>query len=157
MPTADGQIFVMCVLPKFWEALTHILGAPDLISDDRFATPGARRKNRDALMDILDALTRQHSTAELLELLAGEVPAAPVLDMVAALENPYLEEIDGIASVTHPERDGFRLLRSPIRLDGARLDPAKGPKLGADTDELLESVGYSADDRAALRAEGTIG
>ncbi len=157
MPTADGHVFVMCVLPKFWEALAHILGAPGLISDDRFATPGGRRKNRDALMDILDALTRQHSTTELIELLAGEVPAAPVLDMVAALENPYLEEIDGIASVTHPERDGLRLLRSPIRLGGARLDPATGPALGADTDALLESVGYSADDRAALRSEGTIG
>ena len=50
---------------------------------------------------------------------------------------------------------GTRLL--PLTLDGARLglrlDP---PKLGEHTDALLQSLGYSASDVAALHAENVV-
>ena len=47
--TADGWIFVMAQLPKFWARLTEVLGRSDLASDERFATPAARLANRDVL------------------------------------------------------------------------------------------------------------
>ena len=108
----------MCVLPKFWEALCHILGLEELIADARFKSPGDRRKNRDALMELYDAVTRTRTTAEWMECFVGQVPAAPVLSMEEALDNAYLEEIDGIASIEHPEKSGsvaYGLNRHPAR------------------------------------------
>jgi len=35
--------------------------------------------------------------------------------------------------------------------------PAGAPRLGADTDTVLDALGLDADARAALRAEGVIG
>ena len=82
--------------------------------------------------------------------------AAPVLDLAGALDNPYLEEVEAIGTVAHPDEPVLRLLRSPIRLNGARPDLARAPGLGEDTDSILNELGYDADRRAALRANGTI-
>lgn len=156
LPTKDGHVFVMCVLPKFWEALCRVLDLPELPSDPRFAEPAGRLENRDALMELIDAVTRTRTTAEWMERLVGQVPVAPVLTMEEALQNPYLEEIDAVASVGHPDRPDLRLLRMPIRLGGERLEPAPGPGLGADSDTILTGLGYDDDAIARLRKNGTI-
>jgi len=156
LPTADGHVFVMCVLPKFWEALARAMEVPELIDDPRFATPADRRANRDALAEALDARSRTATTDEWLERFAGRVPAAPVRTLPEALENPYLEEVGGIGRVDHPAAPGLRLLRSPIRVGGERLPMAPGPALGADSDAILGEIGYDAAARAALRAQGTV-
>ena len=35
--SADGWLFVMCMTPKFWEALARGVGCPEWLSDPRFA------------------------------------------------------------------------------------------------------------------------
>jgi crotonobetainyl-CoA:carnitine CoA-transferase CaiB-like acyl-CoA transferase len=156
-PTADGHIFLMCVLPKFWEALCDGLGLPDLPRDPRFATPRARFDNRADLAALLDAALKAHPTAHWMARLAGKVPLAPVLTLPEALDNPYLAETGGIQSFDHPARPGFRTLASPIRLDGARLAARPAPALGADTDAVLSQAGLSVDEIATLRRDGVIG
>jgi succinate---hydroxymethylglutarate CoA-transferase len=156
-PTADGHIFLMCVLPKFWEALCDGLGLPALPRDPRFATPRARFDNRADLAALLDAALKAHPTAHWMAKLAGKVPLAPVLTLPEALDNPYLDETGGIQSFDHPSRPGFRTLASPIRLDGARPSARPAPALGADTEAVLSGVGLSAKEIATLRHDGVIG
>ena len=156
-PTADGHVFLMCVLPKFWEALCALVGLPGLPGDARFATPRARFENRDALAEVLDVALKAHPTAHWMGLFAGRVPAAPVLTLPQALDNPYLAATGGIAAPGHPLRPGFRTLASPIRLDGARPAARTAPGLGADTGAVLEAAGFSASEIAALADTGVIG
>jgi len=155
-PTADGRIFIMCILPKFFERLCEIVGRPELVSDPRFATPEARFANRDALAAILDALLQERTTAEWMAAFAGNVPAAPILDLPQALDNPYFRENGGLAEVEHPLRRGFKVLASPVRIDGERPKARPAPRLGADTDAVLGELGYSPAEIAALRASGTL-
>jgi len=156
LPTQDGHIFVMCVLPKFWEALCVAFGQRELLADPRFASAADRRENRDALIALLDAVSVTRTSAEWITDLSGNVPAAPVLDLADALDNPYLEEVEAIGTVAHPDQPELRLLRSPIRLNGDRPALACAPGLGEDTDRILNELGYDANRRAALRANGTI-
>jgi crotonobetainyl-CoA:carnitine CoA-transferase CaiB-like acyl-CoA transferase len=156
-PTADGHIFLMCVLPKFWEALCRILGLPELTRDARFATPVARRANRDALAALLDAGLTAHPTGHWMAAFAGQVPAAPVLTLPQALDNPWLAQTGGIQAPGHPALPGMRVLSSPIRLDGARPLARTAPALGADTGAVLAAAGFSAAEMAALRTDGVIG
>jgi crotonobetainyl-CoA:carnitine CoA-transferase CaiB-like acyl-CoA transferase len=155
-PTADGWLFIMCVMPKFWVALCEALGLPELVEDRRFRGFPDRRANRDALAEILDRTFRRRRTGEWMSLLAGKVPAAPVLTFSEALDNPYFHESGGVLTVGHPHRSDLKLVASPMRLDGARPGSSAGAALGADTDAVLEEAGLDRSEIAALRAEGAV-
>ncbi|MGY2046629.1 CaiB/BaiF CoA transferase family protein [Methylobacterium sp. JK268] len=138
--TADGWIFVGCMMDKFWDALIAGIGRPDLAADPRFATAAARRDNRDALTAALDAVFTTRPTTAWLDLLSGRLPVAPVHDVAEALANPFVAETGMIARVDHPARPGLRVLANPLRIDGQRPAQAACSALGADTDAVLETV-----------------
>ena len=152
--TSDGWIFVMCMTEKFWQALLGNLGRMDLASDVRFATPDARRRNRDELTEVLDSEFARRTTQQWLERLQGLLPAAPVYDLAQALDNPYAGTIGMVRTLPHPARPDFRVLANPIKLDGLRLPSRKAPGLGEHTDDLLREAGYSDAEIAALRERG---
>lgn len=153
--TADGWVFVMAQLPKFWTLLARALDVAHLIDDPRFATVEARLRNRDALTRILDGVFLQRPTAHWLERLGGTVPVAPVHDLASALDSPHAADM--LDRVEHPQApQGLRVLANPIRIDGARLPNRASSKLGGDTDAVLADAGFDAGEIAALRTSGTI-
>ena len=151
--TADGWVFVMAQMAKFWTLLTSTIGAPHLASDPRFATMPARLENREQLTTILDGIFLQHSTAHWIDKLGGVVPVAPVHDLAQALDNP--RTADMIDTVDHPQGP-MRVLANPIRIDGARLPNRASPKLGADTDAVLDEAGFTRAEIATLRSDGVV-
>ncbi len=156
-PTADGHVFVMCVLPKFWEALCNALGQADLISDPRFLSNEDRFENRAELAALLDASFLAEETRTWVSRLAGRVPVAPVLDLRSALGNRYAAESGVIETISHPDAsEGLCFIASPIRLDGQRPTTRAAPKLGADTDEVLSELGYGEADARYFRTLGVI-
>lgn len=152
----DGWVFIMCQNPKFWDLLVDGLGRKDLGADPRFIDLSTRLENRAALTDVLDEIFAQMPTESWVEKFKGVIPISPVYDMAQALDNPFVEELDMITEVDHPDRPGMRVLNNPIRLNGERVPIKHAPKLGADTDDLLNDIGYEADDIAALRDAGAI-
>ena len=151
--TADGWLFVMAQLEKFWVLLSDALGVAHLRGDARFATMPARLVNRDALTVILDGIFLQHPTAHWLNVLGGKVPVAPVNDLAQALDGAG-DMVDTVAHAAKP--DGLRVLRNPIRIDGARLPNRASSALGADTDAVLDEAGFTSAEIATLRAEGVV-
>ena len=156
-PTADGNIVLMCILPKFWEAMARIVGHPELPDDPRFRGFEERWANRDALAAILDAALVKKTTAEWMALMAGQVPAAPVLTLAQALDNPYYAATGGVQAFDHPQRAGFRVVSSPLRLDGVRPVALPAPMLGADTDAVLAAAGFGAGEIRDLRDRRVVG
>lgn len=154
--TRDGWIFVMCMTQKFWQELMRIVDAPHIERDPRFGSPEQRRVHRDDLTPLLDAVFERDTTAAWLEKLQGALPAAPVYDMQQALDNPFPAATGMIRNTPHPLRPDFRTFANPIKLDGRRLPARSAPALGADTDDLLREVGYSAEEIAALRQQKVI-
>lgn len=154
--TADGWIFIMAQLPKFWTILTQRIGAPQLADDPRFLTSAARLANRDVLTEMLDQLLMTQPTAHWLGLLQGHMPVAPVNGLGEALDNPFFAETDMRHSVGHPDRAALQVLANPISLDGARLPSRPAPLLGADTDVVLAEAGIAPDEIAELRSAGVL-
>lgn len=154
--SADGWMFVMAQLPKFWIILADTIGRGDLKDDPRFRSPADRLAHRDALTEVLDAVFSTQPTRHWMELLSGKVPVAPVHDLASAMDNPFLRATGMMQQVEHPDREMLRVLASPIRVDGKRLPARAGPLLGADNDEVLGSIGLTADDIAALKRDGIV-
>jgi succinate--hydroxymethylglutarate CoA-transferase len=153
--TRDGWIFFMCQTQRFWELLCEKIGRAELIEEPAFQDQAARHANRDLLTRVLDDALGARTTAEWLDVLGGEVPCAPVNDVRQALESPFLAERDGVQSLDHPDHPDFKLLASPIRT-GAKVPNRPAPKLGQDTDALLEEIGYDRATIEDLRADGVI-
>jgi succinate---hydroxymethylglutarate CoA-transferase len=154
--TADGALFIMAMLPKFWEDLCRALDRPDLPEDPRFASFEARFQNRDALIAILDPIFASGTSAHWMGRLAGKCPAAPILTLPRALDNPFVTERGLVQSIDHPLRSGLKVLTNPVRPSGEAIPARPAPLLGQHTDELLVGLGVDAEERAALRAKGVI-
>lgn len=154
--TRDGWIFIMCMTQKFWLILVEILERPELAEDVRFRDLAARNEHRDELTAVLDEIMGGRDSADWLQRMQGRIPAAPVLDVPAALDNPFARAVGMVEETPHPENPSFRSLANPIRIDGARAPGATGSGLGADSDALLEELGYSAGEIETLRGEGVI-
>jgi crotonobetainyl-CoA:carnitine CoA-transferase CaiB-like acyl-CoA transferase len=153
--TKDGWIFIMAQTQKFWEALCDKVGQPAWKSDPRFLDYEGRDEHRDELTLLLDAALIKRPTSAWLEHFAGAVPAGPVNDMAQALDSPYFRERGGVQQVEHPDRPDFKLLNNPIRL-GETIPARPGPKLGADSDDILSELGYSAAEIATMRETDVI-
>ncbi|GGI82950.1 CoA transferase [Polymorphobacter multimanifer] len=153
--TADGHVFIMAQLPKFWERLAELLGLAALVVDPRFAKPAGRLANRAALVAEIEAVTRTRTTAHWIEVLGGKVPVAAVNTLGEALDSPWFAANGMVETI--PQSEGpMRVLANPIRKDGARLPNRAAPKLGADTLDILAEIGIGAEEAAALKASGTV-
>ncbi|WP_369805594.1 CaiB/BaiF CoA transferase family protein [Sphingobium sp. EM0848] len=153
---ADGWVFVMAQLPKFWDVLVDRIGHSELAADPRFGTPADRLANRDALTALLDGIFSEQPVAHWVERLAGYMPVSPVYGLDQALDNPYLRETGMIDTVSHPDRDALRVLANPIRMDGERLPNRAAPLLGADSEAVLAEAGFSAEEIASFKAKGVV-
>jgi succinate--hydroxymethylglutarate CoA-transferase len=149
--TADGFIFIMCNKEKFWPALCERVGHPEWAADPHLRSFKERLANRDLVNRLLDEALSVRSTAEWLAHFAGQVPAAPVNDLKAALDNPFVTERSRIGGY-----GPVRMVEGPV-LDGAAVPPHRpAPALGADTDAVLHECGFSAAEIAGLRADRVI-
>ena len=149
--TADGFIFIMCNKEKFWPILCERLGRPEWAADPRFRGFKDRLANRETVNRLLDEALSARTTAEWLAHFAGQVPAAPVNDLKAALDNPFVAERGGIQ-----QYGPVRMVAGPIRDNASEPPREPAPALGADTDAVLRECGFSDVEIAALRAERVI-
>lgn len=141
--TADGWVMLMCMLPKFWTLFIDGIGHPAWADEARFADVEARRESRLELTPLVDEVLSRQPSAHWVDMFAGKLPIAPVLDIAKALDNPYVERVGMLQKVDHPEGTQ-RLLRSPVKLGGQRLDGRACPPLNHDAEALLVELGYDA-------------
>ena len=153
MPTADGWIAVVGVTADRKPAFYTAIGRPDLVADERFATPLLSKPQKAELFAILAEVFVEKPTAEWCDILrAAGQRYAPVRDYGEVAADPQVWENGYLA-----EADGGRVVGTPIRLSDT---PARvggpAPDLGADTIEVLLAAGYTEVELADLLAAGAI-
>lgn len=141
--TKDGWIFVMCNKEKFWPLLCAALGRPEWALDARFLTFKDRLQHRDVLTELLDSAFMAAPTATWIERLSGTVPVSPVLNIAGALDNPFVAERMAVTDFHREDGTAARLLTNPIRIPGVTLPARAAPALGADSQSLLQELGFS--------------
>ncbi|CEJ11466.1 Succinyl-CoA:(R)-benzylsuccinate CoA-transferase subunit BbsF [bacterium YEK0313] len=160
-PTLDGHhIVIGANADTIFQRLTEVMGMPELATDPRFSSHGARgRPENQAEIDriIADWTATRPRDALLAALDAAAVPAGAVNDAAAVAADPHFRARDMVVEVDTAElgtvaMQGIvpKLTRTPgaIRWPGARL--------GEHTEAVLAAAGYSAEEIAAMRAEGVL-
>jgi crotonobetainyl-CoA:carnitine CoA-transferase CaiB-like acyl-CoA transferase len=156
--TKDGHINIAANKQEQWEAVTDVLGLPELKSDPRFQERDARKRNRKALTPLLEAKLRENTTDHWVEILnRNDVPSGAILGLEEALNQPQVEHRGTLQSIAAEGIGPLRLfnLSAQFEKTPACLD-APPPRLSEHTDEILSRLGYSEAQIRDLRQDHVI-
>jgi crotonobetainyl-CoA:carnitine CoA-transferase CaiB-like acyl-CoA transferase len=156
--TTDGEIAVGVGSERQWPRFCAALGLPGLAADPRFATNGDRVEHRGELVPLLAARFATATSAEWLARLdAAEVPAGPLLDILAAFSTEQADAIRARVPMTHAALGAVDQVRSPFEFASTpatiRTPP---PLLGEHTDGVLAELGYDTAAVERLHADGVV-
>lgn len=142
----DGRwIMIVGIDQKFWPRIAAALEVPYLIDDPRFARGYPRYVNREELQGLLETAFASKPSGYWLERLReADVPASPVLDYPAMIEQEQPWANDYLATQEHPRFGTERVVGLHIQLSETpgRVGAA-APELGADTEAVLRWAGLA--------------
>jgi len=118
--TADRPFVLAVGNDRQFTSLVAVLGAPELASDDRFATNSDRVAHREELTKILDELlTTDTADAWFEALTAARVPCGPLNDIADAIALAERLGLEPVVSIDDPRRNApVRQMAHPIRFSG---------------------------------------
>jgi crotonobetainyl-CoA:carnitine CoA-transferase CaiB-like acyl-CoA transferase len=158
-PVKDGMINIAASGDRMFGDFLKVIGAEELMKDERFRTRKSRGAHRPQLRALVEEKTRTWESETLIEALnAVGVPCGPILTIDQVFANPQVQHL-GLAQTVESERLGkLTLVRSPVRLSRTSTALRRAaPVPGGETDEVLKEYGYTPDQIAELKASGAVG
>jgi crotonobetainyl-CoA:carnitine CoA-transferase CaiB-like acyl-CoA transferase len=142
--TQNGYITISVISDKEWKGICVALNCEELISDERFVTSLARRRNSEERRAVIGDLVERWTSEEILEELdRNDVPCAPLLDRTELMDHPQLLASKTVEKI---EFEGFGEVRQAKPAAEFSLTQSKirkaAPKLGQHSVEILQALGY---------------
>ena len=142
--TADGHIMLTIGNDAQFQRFCEFAGCTDLAADDRFATNGARVRNRAPLIAALTPVLAARPSREwLAELEKRTIGCGPINTVDQVFADPHVKARGMVIGMKHDAVGGREvpLVASPLRLSATPVSYRHPPPvLGADTEDVLRSV-----------------
>jgi crotonobetainyl-CoA:carnitine CoA-transferase CaiB-like acyl-CoA transferase len=155
---ADGFVMVVAYFPDQWKKLCTLLDVSEIHDDPRFATNANRIAHKAELKQVLAPRFAQKGRAEWASLL-GEagIIAAPVRSHLELVGDPELRGYGDFARVENDMTESHWLPSTPYRSSTwERVASYRPPRLGEDTIELMDELGFSGDEISALQGRNVV-
>ena len=154
-PAKDGWVTIAAHADAHFPILCRLMGHPEMAADPRYANVQDRRTHQTGIIEAVSDFTRRHTKRELLGILGGQVPFAPVNDVADVFADPHFAARDMVVPVPHPGID------EQMRVAGVAIKMSetpgrvrhRAPLLGEHTDQYQGALGLGGADIARLRAE----
>lgn len=158
---SDGDVVVQVSREHQFERLAQLVGRPEWLQDDRFATrAGWAAHTEDVVRPAVETWSAAMTMVEMASALADAgIPAGPCFDAEGVLGDPHLAARDMLRRFDRGDGGTYAVPGNPIQVTGAAApEDRRPPALGEDTDEVLAGLlGLGEDRISALRGEGVVG
>ncbi len=154
---SEGSFAIGVGSENLWHKLCAVLGRDEWLADARFASNPQRVQNREVLVPLLEDEFRTRPAEAWIDVLfeAG-IPCAPINAVDQVFEDPRALA-RGLRVDVEADGDLIPMVASAMRIPTAPAEIRRPPPaLGADSETVLGSLGYSPERIAALRAEGVV-
>jgi len=154
--TSDGFINLAAIGNTMFKRLCQALEVPGLIDEPGFGSDPERVSNRDRVNAAVGEAFTKRSTAEWTErLLKAGVPCGPIYSVDQMFADPQVQHLGMARTMQHPELGDIQVVGLPMNFSRYPREqgPLKAaPYQGDQTDSILDSLGYSPDQIADMRA-----
>jgi crotonobetainyl-CoA:carnitine CoA-transferase CaiB-like acyl-CoA transferase len=157
--TADGHWISLAALQgfKYWAQACEIIGRPELIDDERFATATSFFEHAgDGHEAVADAIRSDTFASWKVRFAGFEGQWAPVQNSLDVADDP--EAIANRMLVESQASDGtsIQVVTAPVQLDGAEGTPTRAPQFNEHCEEILTECGRSTEEILDLKIRGIV-
>ncbi len=158
-PCRDGKYVVIGAnADSIFKRMMSAIGRQDLADDPGLRHNDGRVAHTERIETAIADWTRAHDLDHVLAVLEkAEVPSGRIYDIADIVADPHYQARAMFEDVRLPDGKPLKL---PAIVPKLAATPGEtewvGPALGQHTDEVLEAIGYAAEQRAALRQAGVI-
>ena len=142
---------------KDFELACKALGFEDWLTNPDFNTADARDRHKQEIYARIQQFCIDKTKFEVTDILSkAGVPVAPVLSTKEIMDDQSLYDGNTLVKINQGGNIG-EFVTVGVLFTLSNYQPTYGPcpTLGGNTDEILASLGYSADDMARFKANGT--
>lgn len=148
---------MMLQLDKFYPEAMRAIGLPELVEDERFASPAARFANRTELISLMDEVFAKRTLAQWRQQLAGLSGAWGVVQTPDELcHDPAVSANGYVATTTTMNGSPYSLPTNPVQFDERAVVPPGAPEHGQHTEEVLMDAGLDWDTIVNYKETGAI-
>lgn len=156
---ADGDwIFISGYNAALYARMHTMIGREDLSADEELKTPQGRWARRYEYYEIFrQAFLTQPAAYWLQKAKELDIPMTRMNHFRDICKDEQAWANDYLENVTFANGETGVMPRSPIEMDSVGLPVTKvAPGIGADTDEVLKSLGYTPEQIVSMRQNGAI-
>jgi crotonobetainyl-CoA:carnitine CoA-transferase CaiB-like acyl-CoA transferase len=155
--TADGWIAIAAPNDGLYARLCEALEAPELATDERFASNAKRVEHRETLVPLIEERLSTRSAEEWLSALEEVgVPSGKIRTVPDALRAAAEAGVSATTEVPQPTAGEVELFNSPIQIESGLRPAVAPPLLGEHTAEVLREIGMDDGEIERLASAGAI-
>jgi formyl-CoA transferase len=140
-----------------WPAICKVIGEPDWIEDEAYATPQARLLHLKPIFKRIEQWTMSKDKFEAMDILNQyDIPCGPILSMKEIAADEGLRASGTLVEVEHPTRGKYLTVGNPIKMSDSPTEVTRSPLLGEHTEEVLAQLGFAPGEIEAMRAAAAI-
>ena len=142
----EEQVFIGIISEKHWQKFCEAFDRRDWLADERLQTNNNRIRERDWFLPAVDQLIKQFTKEEVIKICdTAGICFAPIARPEDLFDDPQLNQGDyGLLETEFPGGEKTKMPRLPLQFGSYDLKKRNDPPaaIGADTREVLESLGY---------------
>lgn len=153
VPTLDGHIVLSAYADEHWARFCRVVGREALVADPRFSSNALRVQHRRELRSVLCECLSSFTSQECVSLLSRhQIVVGSVRSYRQVLHSEDIQASGILVEASGADGRRYPTLGLPYRLGEApRARPQAAPSCGADTDQILNALGFTANEIDELR------